>query len=42
MNVETQNNHLLEIEGMPYALFAHPKEVDEIVQQTGAYKTNIN
>lgn len=30
------------IMGMPCALFAHPKEVDELVQSVGAYKTDMN
>ena len=37
-----ENEHLLEIEGMPCALFAHPKEVDELAQSVGAYKTDMN
>jgi len=36
-----ENEHLLETEGMPCALFAHPKEVDELAQSVGAYRTNI-
>jgi len=35
------NDHLLETEGLPCALFAHPKEVDEIAESVGAYKTTI-
>jgi len=35
------NEHLLETEGMPCALFAHPKEVDELAESVGAYKTSI-
>jgi len=35
------NDHLLETEGMPCALFAHPKEVDELAESVGAYKTSI-
>lgn len=37
-----ENEHLLETEGMPCALFAHPKEVDELAQSVGAYKTDMN
>jgi len=37
-----ENEHLLEIEGMPCALFAHPKEVDELAQSVGAYKTDMS
>jgi len=36
-----ENEHLLETEGMPCALFAHPKEVEEIAKSVGAYKTDI-
>ncbi len=36
-----ENEHLLETEGMPCALFAHPKEVDELAKSVGAYRTNI-
>ncbi|UCE37496.1 MAG: radical SAM protein [Thermoplasmata archaeon] len=35
-----KNEHLLETEGMPCALFAHPKEVDDLVKSVGAYRTN--
>jgi len=35
------NEHLLETEGLPCALFAHPKEVDELAESVGAYKTPI-
>lgn len=35
-----ENEHLLETEGMPCALFAHPKEVSELAKKVGAYKTN--
>lgn len=34
-----QNDHLLETDGMPCALFAHPKEVDELAKRVGAYRT---
>ena len=34
-----ENEHLLETEGMPCALFAHPKEVDELAKSVGAYRT---
>ena len=37
-----ENEHLLETDGMPCALFAHPKEVDDLAKSVGAYKTNIN
>lgn len=36
-----ENEHLLETDGMPCALFAHPKEVDELAKSVGAYKTDI-
>ena len=36
-----ENEHLLETEGLPCALFAHPKEVDELAESVGAYKTLI-
>jgi MoaA/NifB/PqqE/SkfB family radical SAM enzyme len=36
-----ENDHLLETEGLPCALFAHPKEVDELAKSVGAYRTNI-
>ena len=35
-----ENEHLLETEGLPCALFAHPKEVDELAKSVGAYRTN--
>jgi MoaA/NifB/PqqE/SkfB family radical SAM enzyme len=35
-----ENDHLLETEGMPCALFAHPREVDELARNVGAYRTN--
>ncbi len=34
------NEHLLENEGTPCALFAHPSEVDEIAKRVGAYRTS--
>lgn len=34
-----ENGHLLETEGFPCALFAHPEEVENIAQQVGAYRT---
>lgn len=37
-----ENEHLLETDGMPCALFAHPKEVDELAESVGAYKTDMN
>ncbi len=37
-----KNEHLLETEGMPCALFAHPKEVDEIAKSVGAYRTDMD
>jgi MoaA/NifB/PqqE/SkfB family radical SAM enzyme len=37
-----ESEHLLETEGMPCALFAHPKEVEELAQSVGAYKTDMN
>jgi MoaA/NifB/PqqE/SkfB family radical SAM enzyme len=36
-----EDEHLLETDGFPCALFAHPKEVDELAQAVGAYRTNI-
>ncbi|ODS39507.1 MAG: hypothetical protein A7315_10980 [Candidatus Altiarchaeales archaeon WOR_SM1_79] len=36
-----ENEHLLETEGMPCALFAHPKEMDELAKAVGAYRTDI-
>lgn len=35
-----ENEHLLETEGMPCALFAHPKEMDELAREVGAYRTS--
>jgi len=35
------NEHLLEVEGTPCALFSHPKEVDELARAVGAYRTGI-
>jgi MoaA/NifB/PqqE/SkfB family radical SAM enzyme len=35
-----KNDHLLETEGMPCALFAHPKEVNELAKSVGAYRTD--
>ncbi len=35
------NHHLLETDGMPCALFAHPREVDELACLVGAYRTNV-
>jgi MoaA/NifB/PqqE/SkfB family radical SAM enzyme len=32
------NEHLLETEGVPCALFAHPKEVDSLAKSVGAYQ----
>ncbi len=34
-----ENEHLLETDGMPCALFAHPNEVDALARSVGAYKT---
>ena len=34
-----EDEHLLETDGMPCALFAHPKEVDALARSVGAYKT---
>ncbi|UCG69159.1 MAG: radical SAM protein, partial [Thermoplasmata archaeon] len=36
-----KNEHLLENEGTPCALFAHPKEVDAFAKAVGAYRTKI-
>ena len=35
-----KNDHLLEIEDVPCALFAHPKEVEDLVKNVGAYRTD--
>lgn len=35
-----ENEHLLETEGTPCALFAHPKEVDALAKAVGAYRTD--
>jgi MoaA/NifB/PqqE/SkfB family radical SAM enzyme len=34
-----ETEHLLEVEGTPCALFAHPKEVDMLAKAVGAYHT---
>jgi MoaA/NifB/PqqE/SkfB family radical SAM enzyme len=34
-----ENEYLLENEGTPCSLFAHPKEVDELAKAVGAYRT---
>jgi len=34
-----EEEHLLETDGMPCALFAHPEEVDELAKDVGAYRT---
>ena len=34
------NEHLLEVEGTPCALFAHPQEVDALAKKVGAYRAN--
>jgi MoaA/NifB/PqqE/SkfB family radical SAM enzyme len=36
------NEHLLENEGTPCALFAHPNEVDELARVVGAYRTKVH
>ena len=36
-----EDEHLLETDGLPCALFAHPKEVNELARSVGAYRTNI-
>lgn len=36
------NKNLLETEGTPCALFAHPKEVRELAKSVGAYHTDVN
>jgi MoaA/NifB/PqqE/SkfB family radical SAM enzyme len=36
-----ESEHLLETEGVPCALFAHPEEVDALARGVGAYRTNI-
>ncbi len=35
-----KNEHLMENEGTPCALFAHPKEVEALARAVGAYRTN--
>ena len=35
-----ENEELLETDGMPCALFAHPQEVDALAKAVGAYRTN--
>jgi MoaA/NifB/PqqE/SkfB family radical SAM enzyme len=35
-----ENEHLLENEGTPCALFAHPREVDALARAVGAYRAN--
>lgn len=35
-----ESEHLLETEGMPCALFAHPVEVEQLVKEVGAYRTD--
>ena len=37
-----ESDHLLETDGMPCALFAHPREVEKIAKSVGAYRTNDN
>ncbi|MBE9541375.1 MAG: radical SAM protein, partial [Proteobacteria bacterium] len=37
-----KNEHLLETEGMPCALFAHPEEVSALAKLVGAYKTDLD
>jgi len=37
-----KNEHLLETEGMPCALFAHPEEVYALAKLVGAYKTDLD
>jgi MoaA/NifB/PqqE/SkfB family radical SAM enzyme len=37
-----ENEHLLETDSMPCALFAHPKEVDALAKSVGAYRTDID
>ncbi len=36
-----ENEHLLETEGMPCALFAHPEEVDALAESVRAYRTDV-
>ena len=37
-----KSEHLLETEGMPCVLFAHPEEVSALAKLVGAYKTDLN
>ena len=37
-----KNEHLLETEGMPCALFAHPDEVAKLAELIGAYRTGLD
>ncbi len=34
-----KNEHLLETDGMPCALFSHPQELDELTKSVGGYYT---
>ena len=36
-----KNEHLLETEGLPCALFAHPREVAALAKAVGAYNVGI-
>jgi MoaA/NifB/PqqE/SkfB family radical SAM enzyme len=36
-----QNEQLLETEGLPCALFAHPKEFEELAKTVGAHRTDF-
>jgi MoaA/NifB/PqqE/SkfB family radical SAM enzyme len=36
-----ENEHLLETNGSPCALFSHPEEVNELVKKVNAYKTMV-
>jgi MoaA/NifB/PqqE/SkfB family radical SAM enzyme len=37
-----ENEHILETEGTPCALFGHPEEVGELARSVGAYRTDQN
>jgi MoaA/NifB/PqqE/SkfB family radical SAM enzyme len=36
------NEQLLDVDGVPCALFAHPQEVEDLVKDVGAYRTGHN
>jgi MoaA/NifB/PqqE/SkfB family radical SAM enzyme len=36
-----ENEHLLEVDGVPCALLSHPEEVEALAKEVGAYRTDI-